>query len=130
MRQRISSGSTFEEELGYSRAVVEGGFIFVSGTTGYDYATMTIADDVVAQAEQCCVNIGAALTQAGASLDDVVRVLYILPNSDDFKKCWPTVRRAFGKARPAATFIQAGLLDPHMRIEIQVTALTPVESRA
>ena len=122
MRQRISSGSRFEEELGYSRAVVDGGLIFVSGTTGYDYATMTIADDVVAQAEQCCANLSVALAQAGATLDDVIRVLYILPDSDDFKKCWPTLRRAFGKALPAATFIQAGLLNPDMRIEIEVTA--------
>jgi enamine deaminase RidA (YjgF/YER057c/UK114 family) len=121
-RCRISSGSTFEAEIGYSRAVVDGDWIFVSGTTGFDYATMTIAVDVVAQCEQIIRNIEAALAEAGSSLADVVRVRYILPNRDDFEPCWPVLRRAFGEIRPAATMIVAGLADPRMRIEIEVTA--------
>jgi enamine deaminase RidA (YjgF/YER057c/UK114 family) len=121
-RQLISSGSTFEQEIGYSRAVVDGDWIFVSGTTGFDYTTMTIADDVVAQAEQCLKNIEAALAQAGASLRDVVRVTYVLPRSDEFPPCWPVLRRYFGEIRPAAMMISAGLADPRMRIEIEVTA--------
>ena len=121
-RRLISSGSTFEKEIGYSRAVVDGDWIFVSGTTGFDYASMTIADDVVEQTEQCLRNIDAALTQAGASLRDVVRVTYVVPNADDFPRCWPTLRKYFGEARPAAMMISAGLADSRMRIEIEVTA--------
>jgi enamine deaminase RidA (YjgF/YER057c/UK114 family) len=121
-RRLISSHSTFEKEIGYSRAVVDGEWIFVSGTTGFDYSTMTIADDIVEQAEQSLRNISAALAEAGASLADVVRVLYVLPNAEEFKECWPTLRRHFGEIRPAATMISAGLADPRMRIEIQVTA--------
>jgi enamine deaminase RidA (YjgF/YER057c/UK114 family) len=121
-RRLISSGSTFEREIGYSRAVVDGDWVFVSGTTGFDYATMTIADDVVAQAEQCLQNIQTALVQAGASLADVVRVRYILPNGADFSACWPTLRKYFGDVRPAATMISAGLADSRMKIEIEVTA--------
>lgn len=123
MRTLISSGSSFERDIGYSRAVVQGPWVFVSGTTGFDYETMTIADDVVAQAEQCVKNIERALVQAGASLADVVRVTYILPNAADFPPCWPALRRAFGDIRPAATMIAAGLADPRMRIEVEVTAL-------
>ena len=122
-RRRISSGSTFEERIGYSRAVVAGDWVFVSGTTGFDYRTMTIAADVVSQAEQCLANIEAALAEAGASLADVVRVTYILPDPADFEPCWPVLRRRFGDARPAATMISAGLVDPRIRIEIEVTAL-------
>ena len=121
-RQLISSGSPFETEVGYSRAVVDGEWIFVSGTTGFDYKTMTIAADVAAQAEQCLRNIEAALGQAGASLADVVRVNYILPDAAEFKLCWPVLRKYFGETRPAATMISAGLMDPRMRIEIEVTA--------
>jgi enamine deaminase RidA (YjgF/YER057c/UK114 family) len=121
-RRLISSGSTFEREIGYSRAVVDGDWIFVSGTTGFDYATMTIAHDVAAQAEQCMKNVAAALKEAGASVDDVVRVRYILPRREDFKACWPVLARHFGKARPAATMIQAGLLEERILIEIEVTA--------
>jgi enamine deaminase RidA (YjgF/YER057c/UK114 family) len=121
-RQLISSGSTFEAEIGYSRAVVDGDWIFVSGTTGYDYSRMTISDDLVEQTEQCLKNIEAALRQAQSSLADVVRVRYILPNGADFSKCWPTLRRYFGDIRPAATMISAGLADPDMQIEIEVTA--------
>jgi len=122
-RTLISSGSPFEAEIAYSRAVVQGDWIFVSGTTGFDYATMTIADRVESQAEQCLKNIDHALSQAGATLADVVRVHYILPNGDDFARCWPVLRRYFGDARPAATMICAKLLDPRMLIEIEVTAL-------
>jgi enamine deaminase RidA (YjgF/YER057c/UK114 family) len=121
-RHLISSGSTFEREIGYSRAVVDGDWIFVSGTTGFDYATMTIAADVAAQAEQCMKNIAAALKEAGSSMDDVVRVRYILPRREDFKACWPVLGRYFAKARPAATMIQAGLLEERILIEIEVTA--------
>jgi enamine deaminase RidA (YjgF/YER057c/UK114 family) len=121
-RQRITSGSIYEEQIGYSRAVVAGDWVFVSGTTGFDYASMTIADDVVAQAEQCLRNIATALAQAGCSLDDVVRVNYVLPDGRDFEACWPVLRQHFGKAKPAAMVITAGLLDPRMKIEIEVTA--------
>ena len=121
-RQWISSGSPFEAQIGYSRAVVDGDWIFVSGTTGFDYATMSISDDVVTQAEQCLRNIDAALREAGASLDDVVRVTYILPSTADFEPCWPVLRRYLGQASPAATMLSAGLLDARMKIEIQVTA--------
>jgi len=121
-RRLISSGSIFEEEIGYSRAVVDGDWVFVSGTTGFDYATMTIADDVVAQAEQCLKNIDSALREAGASMADVVRVTYVLPDAAEFPACWPVLRRWFGAVRPAAMMISAGLADPRMRIEIEATA--------
>lgn len=121
-RRLISSGSTFEEQIGYSRALVEGDWVFVSGTTGFDYGTMTIPDDVVAQAEQCLRNIAAALREAGAAVEDVVRVRYLLPDRADFERCWPVLRRHFGGVRPAATMIECGLSDPRMRIEIEVTA--------
>ena len=122
-RRLISSGSTFETQIGYSRAVVAGDWVFVSGTTGFDYTTMTIADSVEAQAEQCLKNIEAALREAGASMDDVVRVTYVLPDAAQFEACWPVLRRYFGRARPAAMMVTAGLLDPRMKIEIEVTAL-------
>lgn len=121
-RRLISSGSTFEAQIGYSRAVVDGDWIFVSGTTGFDYAKMTIAGDVVAQAEQCLKNIEAALREAGSSLADTVRVTYILPDGADFAACWPVLRKYFGDVRPAATMISAGLADPRMKVEIEVTA--------
>ncbi|HWP94210.1 MAG TPA: RidA family protein [Gammaproteobacteria bacterium] len=121
-RRLISSGSTFEAEIGYSRAVVDGEWVFVSGTTGFDYATMTIAEDVVEQAEQCFRNIRQALHEAGARLEDVVRVRYVFPVASDFACCWPVLRKHLGGIRPAATMISAGLADPRMRIEIEVTA--------
>ena len=121
-RRLISSGSTFERDIGYSRAVVDGEWIFVSGTTGFDYKAMTLAEGVVAQAEQCFRNIEAALAEAGASLAHVVRVTYILPDADEFPECWPVLRKYLGEVRPAATMISAKLLDPRMRIEIEVTA--------
>ena len=122
-RRLISSGSTFERDIGYSRAVVQDDWIFVSGTTGFDYSTMTLADGVVAQCEQCLKNIAAALREAGAGLEDVVRVHYILPDASEFQRCWPVLRKYFGEVRPAATMICAGLAEPRMRIEIEVTAL-------
>lgn len=121
-RKLISSGSTFEEQIGYSRAVVDGDWIFVSGTTGFDYSTMTIAEDIVAQAEQCLANITDALQRAGSGLEDVVRVTYILPQAAEFERCWPVLRKHFGTIRPAATMLSAGLADPRIRIEIEVTA--------
>jgi enamine deaminase RidA (YjgF/YER057c/UK114 family) len=122
MRRLISSGSSFEREIGYSRAVVDGDWVFVSGTTGFDYAAMTISDNVVKQAEQCLRNIEKALAQAGSRWADVVRVRYILPRVADFEPCWPVLRKYFGDVRPAATMIAAGLSDPRMKIEIEVTA--------
>ncbi len=121
-RQLISSGSTFEAQMGYSRAVVDGEWVFVSGTAGFDYSTMTIPDNIVAQAEQCFKNIEAALKQAGSSLQDVVRVNYVVPIASEFEQCWPVMRRYFGEIRPAAMMISAGLADARMRIEIEVTA--------
>lgn len=122
-RRLISSGSTFEESIGYSRAVVAGDWVFVSGTTGFDYAAMTISNDIVTQTEQCFKNIEAALAQAGASLSDVVRVVYVLPDGAEFEQCAPVLKKYFGSVRPAAMMISAGLADPRMKIEIEVTAL-------
>jgi enamine deaminase RidA (YjgF/YER057c/UK114 family) len=124
-RQLISSGSTFEQEVGYSRAVVDGEWVFVSGTTGFDYSNMTIADSVSDQTEQCLRNIDSALRQAGSCMNDIVRVTYIVPNATEFPQCWPVLRKYFGEIRPAATMISAGLADPRMRIEIEVTARKP-----
>ena len=121
-RQLISSGSSYEREIGYSRAVVDGEWVFVSGTTGFDYTSMTISDNLLEQVEQCLRNIKSALEQAGAGFSDVVRVTYILPQGSDFPACWPVLRKYFGDVRPAATMISAGLADPRMRIEIEVTA--------
>ena len=125
MRRLISSGSTFESRIGYSRAVVDGEWVFVSGTTGFDYAAMTISDNVVEQAEQCFRNIEQALAEAGSRLEDVVRVRYILPRVEDFEPCWDVLRTYLGDVRPAATMIAAGLADPRMKIEIEVTARKP-----
>jgi enamine deaminase RidA (YjgF/YER057c/UK114 family) len=122
-RRLISSGSPFEAQIGYSRAVVAGDWVFVSGTTGFDYATMSISDGLSEQTEQCLKNIESALREAGSSLKDVVRVTYVLPNSAEFEQCWPVLRRYFGEVRPAAMMISAGLADPRMKIEIEVTAL-------
>jgi enamine deaminase RidA (YjgF/YER057c/UK114 family) len=121
-RRLISSGSSFERDIGYSRAVVDGEWVFVSGTTGFNYETMTIAEGVVQQAEQCLRNIDHALAEAGARSTDIVRVRYIVPKVEDFEPCWPILKRYFGDVRPAATMISAGLSDPRMKIEIEVTA--------
>ena len=121
-RRLISSGSSFEEQIGYSRAVVDGEWVFVSGTTGFDYSTMTISSNILEQAEQCLKNIDAALREAGSSMADVVRVTYVVPNRGDFEQCWPVLRQYFGDVRPAATMISANLAEPRMKIEIEVTA--------
>ncbi len=124
-REHISQGSEFEQTIGYSRAVVDGRWVFVAGTTGFDYSTMTISDDIVEQVEQTLANIDDALLRADSTAADVVRVRYLLPDADDFEACWPALRRYFGEARPAATMMVAGLQDPRMKIEIEVTALKP-----
>lgn len=123
VRQLISSGSTFEAQIGYSRAVVAGDWIFVSGTTGFDYNTMSISESLLEQTEQCLKNIEEALRMAGSSLSDVVRVTYVLPDCGEFERCWPVLRKYFGEVRPAAMMISAGLADPRMKIEIEVPAL-------
>ncbi len=127
-REHISQGSTFEELVGYSRAVVDGRMVFVAGTTGFDYSDMTIADDIVAQVDKTLENIDDALHRAGATAKDVVRVVYYLPDADDWEQCWPSLRRYFGEAKPAATMVVAGLADPRVRIEIEVTALKAEDS--
>lgn len=121
-RKFISSGSEFENRIGYSRAVVDGDWIFISGTTGFDYATSKISDNISEQTEQCIKNIIYALKQADSDLNDIVRVMYILPKVEDFEKCWPVLRKHFGKIKPAATMFSANLADKRMKIEIQVTA--------
>jgi enamine deaminase RidA (YjgF/YER057c/UK114 family) len=121
-RRLISSGSTFERDIGYSRAVVDGEWVFVSGTTGFDYSTMTLSEDLLQQTEQCLKNIDAALREAGAAFSDIVRITYVLPNAADFPQCWPLLRQYLGAVRPAAMMISAGLADPRMKIEIEVTA--------
>jgi enamine deaminase RidA (YjgF/YER057c/UK114 family) len=122
-RTLISSGSTFEKEVAYSRAVVDGRWVFMSGTIGFDYQSMTISDRVEEQAEQCFKNMAQALDQAGSSLADVVRVRYILTRREDFEPVWPVIRKYFADGRPACTMIVAGLADAAMLIEIEVTAL-------
>ena len=126
---RISSGSEFERRIGYSRVIVAGPWILVAGTTGYDYATMTLPEDVVEQCRNTLDNIARALAEAGATLDDVVRVTYILPKREDFEPCWPLLGAAFAKARPAATMYVADLMKPEMKIEIEVTAFRPEPRR-
>ncbi len=121
-RQLISSGSEFERRIGYSRAVVDGQYVFVSGTTGYNYNTMSISDDPVEQAEQCFKNIEKVLDEADSGIDRIVRIRYIFPNVSDFEPCWPVFNKYLGKVRPAATMIVAGLLDEKMKLEIEVTA--------
>ena len=124
-RTRITQGSTFEEQIGYSRAIVDGRWVFVAGTTGYDYSSMTISDDVVEQARQTLANIDDALRRAGSCAADVVRVRYLLPDAADFEPCWPLLRAYFADSRPAATMMVVGLATPEMKIEIEVTALKP-----
>ncbi len=124
-RTLISSGSPFEAQIGYSRAVVVGDWVFVSGTTGFDYSTMAISSDIAEQTDQCLKNIESALQQAHASMADVVRVTYVLPDASQFEQCWPVLQKYFGDVRPAAMMISAGLLDARMLIEIEVTAIKP-----
>ena len=122
VRRLISSGSRFEAEAGYSRAVVDGDWIFVAGTTGFDYAQMTIVDDPAEQARQAFRNIEKALAEAGARLGDVVRVKYYVPDPADWPAIVPVLGEAFGTIRPAATALICGLVDPRMKVEIEVTA--------
>ena len=121
-RKHISSGSEFESKIGYSRAVVDGDYVFVSGTTGYNYETMSISSDPVEQADQCFKNIEKALIEAGSSLNNIVRVRYIFPSKQDFEPCCPVFKRYLSNAKPAATMFVAGLLDEAMKLEIEVTA--------
>lgn len=127
-RKLISTGSPFEEKAAYSRAVIDGDWVFVSGTTGFNYATMEISDAIEEQTEQCLKNISETLAKAGSGLDEVVRVLYIVPVASEFEKCWPVLRRYLGRVRPAATMISAGLADERMKIEIEATALRKKKS--
>ncbi len=129
-RRQVSSGSRFEADIAYSRAIVDGDWVFVSGTTGFDYTTMQLADGVEAQTEQCLRNIEAALREADARIADIVRVRYILPDASEFPLCWPVLRRWLGDVRPAATMWSAGLIDPAIRIEIEVTARRQSAHRA
>ncbi len=125
MRKLISTGSPFEATIGYSRAVACDGWVFVAGTTGYDYTTMTMPEDVAEQCRNALKTIENALAEAGASLADVTRVRYILPDASDWPLCWPVTSELFGEIRPAATMIAAGLQEPEMKIEIEVTARMP-----
>ena len=122
-RWTISSGSMFEEKVGYSRAVCADPWIFVSGTTGFNYDTMEISDDVVEQCRQTLENIKRVLNEAQSGFEDVVRVTYIFPDYKDFQLCWPLLRQYFGNIRPASTMYSANLADPRMKVEIEVTAL-------
>jgi len=128
MRRLISSGSPFEAAAGYSRAVADGEWVFVAGTTGFDYARMTIADDPALQARQALRNIEQALAEAGAALGDVVRVRYYLPDLADWPAIVPVLGELFGTIRPAATALICGLVDPRMKIEIEVTARLPASA--
>lgn len=125
LRRRISSGSSFEQAAGYSRAVVDQDWVHVSGTTGFDYTSMTIASDLLAQTEQCFANLSSALAQAGCTLDDVLRVRYLLIDARDFEPLAPVFGKYFARARPAATAMVVGLVDPRIRIEIEATARIP-----
>ncbi len=126
-RRLVSSGSTFEQQIGYSRAVIDGGFVFVSGTTGYNYDDMSISDDIAVQAEQCFRNIEQALHAAGSTIDAIARVTYILSDRDDFETCWPVLKRWLGDVRPAATMFEARMVNDAIKIEIQVTARVGAE---
>ncbi|WP_040672030.1 RidA family protein [Rhodobacter ferrooxidans] len=120
--KQISSGSPFEATMGYSRAVVKGGWCFVSGVTGYDYATMTMAEGVAAQARACFGTIDKVLQQAGFTMADIVRVQYTVVDAAFVESLIPELGRALGEIRPAATMVIAGLIRPEMLIEIEVTA--------
>ena len=123
--RHISTGSPFEEQIGYSRAVVADGLVFVAGTTGYDYATMTMPDAITDQCRNALATIGKALEEAGSGLDHVLRVTYIVPDRAEWPACWPITSEVFAKARPAATMFSATLQNPEMKIEIEVTARIP-----
>jgi enamine deaminase RidA (YjgF/YER057c/UK114 family) len=120
--KRISTGSPFEATMGYSRAVVKGGWCFVSGVTGYDYATMQMPDGIVSQAENCFATIKGVLEQAGFALDDIVRVQYTVTDAALVDALVPVLGAHLGSIRPAATLVIAGLIKPEMLVEIEVTA--------
>ncbi len=121
-RKLISSGSKFEKLAGYSRAVVDGDWVFVSGSTGMDYAAGAISDDVAEQTHQTFRNINAALAEAGATLADVVRVRVFVDQRGDFETVAPILGEYFGDIRPANTVAIAPLVDARMKVEIEVTA--------
>ncbi|WP_439562691.1 RidA family protein [Roseinatronobacter sp.] len=121
--KRISTGSPFEKTMGYSRAVVKGDWCFVSGVTGYDYATMTMPESVADQARNCFATIAKALSEGGFSMTDIVRVQYTLTDAALLDDLLPALGEAMGDIRPAATMVIAGLIKPEMLIEIEVTAL-------
>ena len=129
MKRLISTGSPFEERIGYSRAVVCDGWVFVAGTTGYDYATMTMPPTIAEQCRNTLTTIALALAEAGASFEDVVRVRYIVPDPAEWPACWLITAEAFARARPAATMISAALQEPEMKIEIEATARLPQAGR-
>ncbi|MFA9290182.1 MAG: RidA family protein [Solirubrobacteraceae bacterium] len=123
MKKLISSGSEFEEKIGYSRAVCINNMVYMSGTTGYDYENMTISDDVTEQTKQAIENIKAALAKADATLEDIVKIVYVYPNPADFELCFPVLGSYFGKIKPAITMISSKLMDEKMKVEIEVTAV-------
>lgn len=124
-RQIIQTGSSYEKEIGFSRAVILDGWVYVSGTGGFDYSTMSISDDVAEQCEQALKNVEDALAEAGCTFADVVRARYLLPDQNDFPKCWPSLRRRFGDVLPAATMFECGVADLRMKFEIEVDAKIP-----
>jgi len=126
--RKVCSGSEFEEKIGYSRAIDDGKYVFVSGTTGYNYKSMQIPESATEQAEQCFKNIRLALEECGSGLERIVRVRYIFPRREDFEPCWPIFRKYLGAAKPAATLIIADLLDEKMKLEIEVTALSSINA--
>ncbi|WP_157014466.1 RidA family protein [Mesorhizobium xinjiangense] len=128
MRRLISTGSPFEKTAGYSRAVVQGEWCFVSGTTGYDYATMTMPESVEDQTRNCLATIGNALREGGFDLEDVVRAHYYVTDGSYVDRVFPILGEAFGEIRPAATMIVCRLNKPEMKIEIEVTALRRPEA--
>lgn len=123
--RHISTGSPFEAQIGYSRAVVADGWVFVSGTTGYDYASMTMPESIEDQTANALATIARALEEAGSGLDHVVRVNYIVPDPQEWPACWPLIAKAFATAKPAATMVSAQLQNAEMKIEIEVTARVP-----
>jgi enamine deaminase RidA (YjgF/YER057c/UK114 family) len=122
-RRLISTGSPFEKTAGFSRAVIDGDFAFVAGTTGYDYATMTMPDGVTSQARNCFKTIEAALKEGGFTMADIVRATYYITNPADADALFAVCGQALGEIRPAATLlVVAGLSKPEMKVEIEVTA--------
>jgi len=122
-RKLISTSSIFEEKIAYSRAVIQNNWVFISGTTGYNYETMLLGKTIEEQTEQCFVNIEKTLSDAGAKLSDIVRITYILPDVKEFEKCWPILNKYLKNIKPAATMFSASLMIAEMKIEIQITAL-------